>query len=385
MFFCIDFAVVAFSYKKNAYISYVHGMKKIIVDGLLLAVVSGLISCEKDAPGQEPPKKPVSEKQVKTIPFPIPQVFRDESAFNPSVEDTATTSSDSLSSESAESSSSMVAVANKPARPAEPEESSSSEPPAPTFCENVPAGMLCDNRDGHLYRIVTIGSQVWMAQNLNYRAEGSSCYENKAENCKLHGRLYPWTVAMGLDASYATHSAEAVLSKPHKGICPEGYHMPTSEDMKKLVSYIMKHNRYEKERSGTILKMAFSWKHSEEWPEGTDRFGFSAMASGFKNARGEFREMGHDADFWVAEESNNPSHAPYWNLYYDNDEFLGDYSKTKAYSYSVRCLRNKKSTSSETAAAEKAVAEAARADSIAHVAADSANHAIPVDSAQTAK
>ena len=89
------------------------------------------------------------------------------------------------------------------------------------------------------------------------------------------------------------------------------------------------------------------------------------MASGFRNANGVFRELGHDADFWVAEESNNPSHAPYWNLYYDNDEFLGDYSKKKTYAYSVRCLRDRGSTSSETKAAEKALEEAAKADSSA--------------------
>lgn len=363
-------------------------MKRIIIGGLLLAVFGGFVSCDKDLPKQEPskkaaPEKPAPEKQVKSIPFPIPQVFRDESAFTPSVEDTAITSSETISSTSVSSSSTVAKrIVESVSSSAE---SSSSEAPAPVFCEKVPAGMLCDRRDGQLYRLTTIGTQVWMAQNLNFKAEGSSCYENKADNCKMYGRLYPWTAAMDLPASYATTSAESLISKPHKGVCPESYHIPTSEDMKKLVSYIMKHNRYEREKSGTLLKMAFSWKHSEEWPAGTDRFGFSAMASGFKNARGEFREMGHDADFWVAEESNNPSHAPYWNLYYDNDEFLGDYSKTKAYSYSVRCLRNKKSTSSETAAAEKAADEAAKADSIAHAAADSADHAIPVDSAQVAK
>ena len=110
--------------------------------------------------------------------------------------------------------------------------------------------------------------------------------------------------------------------------------------------------------------MAFSWKYSEEWPAGTDRFGFGAMASGFRNANGVFRELGHDADFWVAEESNNPSHAPYWNLYYDNDEFLGDYSKKKTYAYSVRCLKNK-TADDKPAAASELQAEKAPEDSTA--------------------
>lgn len=351
-------------------------MKKVLLDAFLLAIAGGFVSCEQNVP-QEQVKQPspekaapeatVSNKQVKPIAFPVPQVFRDESVVVPSVEDSSAMSSDSApepeSSESAESSSSPAKRTADKVSSAE--ESSSSEPPAPVFCESVPAGMLCDKRDGQLYRLTTIGKQVWMAQNLNYRAEGSSCYENKMENCKIYGRLYPWTAAMDLPASYASASAEALLSQKHKGVCPEGFHMPRSADMKTLVSYIMKHNKYEREKSGTLLKMAFSWKHSEELPDGTDRFGFSAMASGFKNASGEFREMGRDADFWVAEESNNPSHAPYWNLYYDNDEFLGDYSKKKTYAYSVRCLRDRGSTSSETKAAEKALEEAAKADSSA--------------------
>ena len=192
-----------------------------------------------------------------------------------------------------------------------------------------------------MYRMTAIGSQVWMAQNLNYRAENSWCYANKAENCRTYGRLYSWTAAMALPAKYANESAASELGKEHQGVCPDGFHMPTDADMKALISFINKHNKYEKERSGTLLKMKFSWAYSEEWPEGTDRYGFGAMASGFRTAKGDFREMGKDADFWVAEESNAPSHAPYWNLYYDNDEFLGDYSKNKRYAYSVRCLKNK--------------------------------------------
>jgi len=323
---------------KNAYISIVRGLKKIVMSGFLLALSGGLVSCEQKAP-EVKQTKPVPENKVKTIPFPIPQVFRDESAFDPSVEDTATISPDTL--ETPSSSSKKLQTRRDGADKLSSAESLSSAAPEPVFCETVPAGALCDKRDGQLYRIVTIGKQVWMAQNLNYRAEGSSCYENKAENCRTYGRLYPWTVAMALPKSYAASSAASELQKEHRGVCPEGFHMPVGEDMKTLVAYINKQNKYPTERSGTLLKMAFSWKHSEEWPDGTDRFGFSAMASGYRNTRGEYREMGRDADFWVAEESNNPSHAPYWNLYYDNDEFLGDYSKKKTYAYSVRCLRDK--------------------------------------------
>lgn len=334
---------------KKAYIFFVQELKKCLLCCSLLAIAWGVVSCKQDEPAKPVPapaakaeKASIPEKKVKSIPFPVPLVYRDNSAFSPAMADTAASSS---SEEVPESSSaeikSSAGVKSSAAKTQALVESSSSAPPAPAFCEDAPEEMICDKRDGHLYRQVRIGGQVWMAQNLNYKADGSFCYENKPQNCKVYGRLYTWVSAMGLPSSYAISSAAEVIEKEHRGACPEGFHMPKDNDMKALLSYIRKHNRYEKENSGTLLKMAFSWKYSEEWPTGTDRYGFGAMASGFRNAQGVFKELGRDADFWVAEESNSPSHAPYWNLYYDNDEFLGDYSKKKSYAYSVRCLKDK--------------------------------------------
>lgn len=51
-------------------------------------------------------------------------------------------------------------------------------------------GTFIDERDGQEYRYTTIGDQVWMAQNLNYVAEYSACYDNNELNCDLWGRLY---------------------------------------------------------------------------------------------------------------------------------------------------------------------------------------------------
>lgn len=211
-----------------------------------------------------------------------------------------------------------------------------------SYCAEVPAGTLCDMRDGHIYRMARIGSQVWMAENLNYASENSWCYKGKLENCSAYGRLYLWTAALDLPAEYATKSAGSLVQAKHRGVCPEGWFLPSHADMRKLVEYVLKANAdngFASEEVGTSLKKTSGWEENDEEIVGTDRYGFGAKAAGYRNPQGQFAFVHEDADFWVAEESSEPTHAPYWNMYYANQNFLGDYNNLKTFAYSVRCIK----------------------------------------------
>ncbi len=115
-----------------------------------------------------------------------------------------------------------------------------------------PNDTLCDSRDNQMYPIATVGTQTWMAQNLNFNKEGES-WESEEGNAR-YGRLYTWATVMGLDDYYNTHSVDGsnynlALDDPKyktainidgnvQGICPAGWHVPKTKDYIDLIKNV---------------------------------------------------------------------------------------------------------------------------------------------------
>ena len=173
--------------------------------------------------------------------------------------------------------------------------------------------ILTDIRDGQTYKTVTIGTQVWMAENLNYEMLGSFCYDDSAENCAKYGRLYTWTAA-----------AEA---------CPDSWHLPNNAEWETLFSAVGG-----KSTAGKVLKSQSGWYSDGN---GTDAFGFSALSAGGRIDHDEgayFSNEGRYAYFWSATvDERNPY---YMRLHHSNEDALLSTRDNDA-AFSVRCVKDK--------------------------------------------
>jgi uncharacterized protein (TIGR02145 family) len=176
-------------------------------------------------------------------------------------------------------------------------------------------GSFVDQREGKAYTAVKIGSQTWMAENLNYNAEGSVCYDNKPENCTKYGLLYNWETA--------------------KTVCPSGWHLPSLEEWRKMTDYIGGGGT-----EGKKLKARSDWNNKSDGSSGngTDEFGFWALPGGIFGSNNNFVNVGERGIWWSASEHDSDK-AFLCDIYY-NLEYVNCYYGDKSRLYSVRCVKD---------------------------------------------
>ena len=211
---------------------------------------------------------------------------------------------------------------------------------------------LTDYRDGKVYSTKTIRnpkkdySEVWMAENLNYKTTNSYCYEDSTKYCDAYGRLYTWVDAVAKS-------------------CPKGWHLPTEAEWKALIiavdgtitEYTIKENG-SINTAGKRLKSKNGWGwHIFELDgdgidfysnDGSDAYGFSALPAGCRGDEGRYGNrgpvaagcgyLGISACFWSSQEVREDL-ADYMYLKNDdNNAYL--YFTYKSYGCSVRCIKD---------------------------------------------
>lgn len=136
-------------------------------------------------------------------------------------------------------------------------------------------------------------------------------YNNDPALGKKYGKLYNW---------YA-------LNDP-RGICPEGFHIPTNDEWNNLVVFLGKNE-------GIKLKSSNGWFNEGN---GSDNIGFSALPAGIRYPGGVFDRSDRTAYFWASNKGNDT-----WHRYIEyKDSSLGTrtyHSLKKGTGMSVRCVK----------------------------------------------
>jgi len=153
-------------------------------------------------------------------------------------------------------------------------EMSSSSSPALNSIYDAENNTLTDLRDGQVYKTVTIGLQVWMAENLNYLPKdtagtfwagrsvcgGGEHKSHQEGDCSVYGRLYERKIN-GYDGF-------------NKNICPDGWDVPTLKQWQVLVEFLGGNN---------VAGKAMKSNENLYWPgeDLSNKFGFSALPAGY--------------------------------------------------------------------------------------------------------
>jgi len=173
-------------------------------------------------------------------------------------------------------------------------------------------GEFIDQRDDNTYKWIRIGTQIWMAENLNYYTEnGSWCYKNREEDCDKFGRLYNWETA--------------------NKACPEGWHLSTFEEWESLTGTLPG-----TETGGELKESGFlHWKSPNEGANNNS--GFTALPGGFRDIMA-FSGRGTKGLFWTVTEGPKGGH--YGFSLNKSSSSLNYTILNKIWGLSVRCVKD---------------------------------------------
>ena len=194
------------------------------------------------------------------------------------------------------------------------------------------------DRDGNVYKTVTIGMQVWMAENLKTTKfrngkpipyvqinstwadlnTGAYCwYNNDASAGKAkNGALYNW---------YAVSDS--------RNIAPAGWHIPSEAEWTILTTFLKG-----KSLAGGKLKETSTSHWASPNSDATNSSGFTALPGGYRNKDGVFGNVNIMGGWWTITEY---SKSVAWYRYVDcNGSDIYIRSTFKNSGFSVRCIKD---------------------------------------------
>lgn len=194
-----------------------------------------------------------------------------------------------------------------------------------------------DSRDSEIYTYTSVGSQVWMTQNLRFDPGGgwnSVCIEGE-DDCLKNGRFYQTTAMMQMsDFSGYNGNAGADI----QGVCPSGWHIPSQVEWQSLKTYIASMSGEQYTEAQYLKATTGGWEANAVYD---NSYGFSATASGmFRLWNGNlYSTLGTEVKFWT---STNSSIGAWSFKAYDMDnssENLTEVSISNDY-LPLRCIQD---------------------------------------------
>ena len=194
----------------------------------------------------------------------------------------------------------------------------------------------CSDADGNHYAVVTIGTQVWMAENLKttkYRngdvianetnnsswfnlTQGAYCNYNNDENIvRTYGRLYNW---------FAVNDS--------RNIAPEGWHIPSDEEWMTSINYVGGLNF-----AGGKFKESGTLHWNSPNTGATNESGFTALPGGsagqvYVDDLGVYGLWWSSSQYSVSDAWFNCMGYDYANISRGNAD--------KNYGFSIRCVKD---------------------------------------------
>lgn len=195
--------------------------------------------------------------------------------------------------------------------------------------------------DGNIYKTVTIGTQVWMAENLK------TTKYNDGTTIPLVTEHSNWA---GLSSPAFCWNNNDIANKPIYGalynfhtinsgnLCPTGWHIPTDAEWTILTNYA----GGESVAGGKLKSTLTAPDTHPRWDSpntgATDEYGFSALPGGVRGSSGDFPGVGYLGYWWSSTELDATA-AWYWYMGSDREVVISSHCD-KGYGFSVRCLRD---------------------------------------------
>ncbi len=217
----------------------------------------------------------------------------------------------------------------------------------------TPTALVCpasftDPRDSKVYTAVLIGTQCWMAQNLNVgtRIDGVTnqtdnstrekyCYDNSEANCDVYGGLYQWAeMAQYYNGATNTTTWSSAPAGNLQGLCPSGWHLPTTAEWNTLLTNV---------GGASVASDKLRETGTAHWTSpntgATNEFGFTALPGGELGYQNAYLEKGNNG-YWFTITQVASNAADRCIMGYNFASVITNANTYKSYAQAVRCVKD---------------------------------------------